>query len=504
MVDATPNLAKCSSPLRTMTGWSIVFLVVLRIMIGWHFFYEGLWKLQQNEWRATGYLVASSGPLRPVFRWMVPDVDGLEALDKDKAAELMHERMDERRDLAIEHYGLTEEQQEIYKEFVERKKHGLRDELHATAVFLNPEFQRALKDYRVRVARGQPADRETVLAFLTPVFQDLDKTVRSICTDEQKEAGDPPPMPSIVPAKMAASDEPDDLHWLTLDYLTRQRPEHVDQFDPAYPLDARYSTLKKHYGLTEEQHQSSYGWRYREQKKIGGKRDVNNVDAIWADPDFQKQVADYREFLDDLEKIEEDPEPDYNLERMTYDYGKKARMRADIRVRWEKPLNDLDPRKIELFGEVMGIDKTSDGDRFRLTEQQLQAGPLPGEGSPTWFIDWSNKIGLTLVGACLMVGLLTRLSALGGVALLMLYYFAMPPWPGLPESPMAEGHYLVVNKNLIEAVALLMIATSRAGRWAGLDAYLCAGGRSKAAKIEPTPARVPPGRLGATPTAGKP
>ena len=39
---------------------------------------------------------------------------------------------------------------------------------------------------------------------------------------------------------------------------------------------------------------------------------------------------------------------------------------------------------------------------------------------------------------------------------------------------MAEGHYWIVNKNLIEAIALLMIATSGVGRWAGLDAYISA------------------------------
>ena len=37
---------------------------------------------------------------------------------------------------------------------------------------------------------------------------------------------------------------------------------------------------------------------------------------------------------------------------------------------------------------------------------------------------------------------------------------------------MSEGHYLIVNKNLIEFLALMMFATSRIGRWGGLDAYV--------------------------------
>jgi thiosulfate dehydrogenase [quinone] large subunit len=83
-------------------------------------------------------------------------------------------------------------------------------------------------------------------------------------------------------------------------------------------------------------------------------------------------------------------------------------------------------------------------------------------------------LGLSAVGICLMLGLMTRLAALGGVGLLCLYYFCMPPWPGLPESPLTEGHYLIINKNVIEALALLMIAASRCGRWAGLDAFISA------------------------------
>jgi thiosulfate dehydrogenase [quinone] large subunit len=40
--------------------------------------------------------------------------------------------------------------------------------------------------------------------------------------------------------------------------------------------------------------------------------------------------------------------------------------------------------------------------------------------------------------------------------LLALYYLAHPPFPGLPQGP-AEGSYWIVNKNLIEIAALLVI-----------------------------------------------
>ena len=48
-----------------------VCLALLRFAIGWHFLYEGLWKLmQQDGWSCVSYLGAAQGPLAPVFKWM--------------------------------------------------------------------------------------------------------------------------------------------------------------------------------------------------------------------------------------------------------------------------------------------------------------------------------------------------------------------------------------------------------------------------------------------------
>ena len=56
-------------------------------------------------------------------------------------------------------------------------------------------------------------------------------------------------------------------------------------------------------------------------------------------------------------------------------------------------------------------------------------------------------------------------------------YLSMPPWPGLPPNPKAEGHYLIVSKNLIELIACLVIATTPSGHWIGLDALFFGGRR---------------------------
>ena len=74
------------------------------------------------------------------------------------------------------------------------------------------------------------------------------------------------------------------------------------------------------------------------------------------------------------------------------------------------------------------------------------------------FVDFLNQWGLVLIGIGLILGLFTRWMAFAGMALISLYYLSSPPLIGLEYSVPTEGNYLVVNKNLIEAAALLLLA----------------------------------------------
>ena len=48
----------------------MIALVVLRVVIGWHFLYEGVAKLLKPNWSAAGFLLQSRGPFADVFQWM--------------------------------------------------------------------------------------------------------------------------------------------------------------------------------------------------------------------------------------------------------------------------------------------------------------------------------------------------------------------------------------------------------------------------------------------------
>jgi uncharacterized membrane protein YphA (DoxX/SURF4 family) len=85
------------------------------------------------------------------------------------------------------------------------------------------------------------------------------------------------------------------------------------------------------------------------------------------------------------------------------------------------------------------------------------------------WMDWFASWGLFMIGIGLLLGLLTRTACVAGAVFLLLLYLTIPPFPWLPEPSRSEGHYVYVNKNLIEMLALLVLATTRSGRWLGLD-----------------------------------
>ena len=84
-------------------------------------------------------------------------------------------------------------------------------------------------------------------------------------------------------------------------------------------------------------------------------------------------------------------------------------------------------------------------------------------------IDFLNVWGLTLIGLALMLGLLARPAIIAGMILLALYYIAAPPFAGYSYAIPAEGSYLVVNKVMIEFVALAVLLAFPTNRLFGFD-----------------------------------
>jgi uncharacterized membrane protein YphA (DoxX/SURF4 family) len=71
-------------------------------------------------------------------------------------------------------------------------------------------------------------------------------------------------------------------------------------------------------------------------------------------------------------------------------------------------------------------------------------------------VDVLNVYGLIMIGTALFLGVLIKFASLAGALLLALYYFAYPPF-GTSLLGATEGNLYIVNKNFIEAAALMLL-----------------------------------------------
>ena len=102
-------------------------------------------------------------------------------------------------------------------------------------------------------------------------------------------------------------------------------------------------------------------------------------------------------------------------------------------------------------------------------------------------VDPVNIAGLILIGTGLFLGLAIRISSVSGILLLLLYYFAYPPFGGTLMAGL-EGNLYIVNRNLIEAIALAVLVFLPEKGW-GLYALLFRLKKKEPEKDEAEPSR---------------
>lgn len=370
-----------------ITSGTRFFLVLLRLVIGWHFLFEGIDKLQSYQrgpaegktvWSSETYLKEASGPFADIFRNMTGDADAaalqlltLPPLDKNQTPMLpppLEKAWKDRFDRFVAFYGVGDEQA------------------------VQPEFVGAL----AVVQGGGPF------------------------------AGNP--WASWV--QISRREGPDKL----------QRLMAQADFDHARDAALRW--------LQGGERQASRSFSQVNEKV----------------PETTQQRLDaYRSRLQQVREAETKANPAFGSDV----YKKKLKELKDEARKY----------RTELLADLDGIlNQTLDGiSKTRLTATQRAKGPLPALAAEIGRVQDINKVtmyGITAVGVCLLLGFLTRTACVAGAGFLLMFYLAMPALPWLPANPRAEGHYLFVNKNIIEMVALLALATTRSGRWCGLDGLL--------------------------------
>ena len=222
---------------------------------------------------------------------------------------------------------------------------------------------------------------------------------------------------------------------------------HLDTTNSAADWKSRLDAYAGHYSLTADQKTAADAAYASATKKL---------DDWIKDRQNKEDLAKYLHDLDQNKAMLA------NKQAMSYERERAQDKRKDIEADRKKLVTSLDTIRDEIFTTV---DKS-------LTAEQKARGPVPKQWTQLDLINFLTAWGLTLSGLSLLLGLLTPLGCLGGAYLLTMFYLAMPPFPGLPENPMAEGHYLIVNKNMIEFLACIALVFIPTSLWVGLDAVL--------------------------------
>jgi len=297
----------------------------------------------------------------------------------------------------------------------------------------------------------------------------------------------------LAPLFRAMLDDADGSKRLTIDAdengSSRLSPEDKPVVKAQSMLDA-WQALKKHaaekYAMTDEQ-------------KAEAEKLYSRYEA-WLNEYLDENAEEIAGYLDSLERFNEEKArggngaPYYKKriwDRRTELDGELSGRPAAIsclRCHMPSPSAPLAPKgeaghyETVAKGWLSYIDKLSAGYKTGLwdllDEDQQKHGYFKAGWNPfAWTrieqINFAVTYGLTAIGLCLMLGLFTRPAALGGAAFMLFVILTQPSWPTIYPPPGPEGgHALFINKDFIEMVALVLLATTSAGRWGGLDAFL--------------------------------
>lgn len=436
--------------LKRISILAVFLLVLLRISIGWQFVYEGFWKYSTlhtpRPWTAEGYLKSSQGPYRDYFRGLTGDPDDLLWLDYGH----MSQKWDQWQAEFVAHYQLDDGQRQRLTRLLD-----------------------GAPQYVAELPAIPEVARETFEKYDNIITFDADNGRLIVQGDTPLEPGEAAALKASVDviAVPGSSTELNTVYARIGEEGDALR-DADDTVVPADPLEAQfYEAIEK-----LEKDSARLGYRQRLRALLEG--DPDRVGVVG-------RLNERNQFAPEMGTIpaeEETPEAvivnfgriqQYKEELAAYEAALARAQQSNLEYEWvhvQKLGEKLASLRAELVGPVRALEAELKADaQALLTPEQIARGPIPPDlEDPLIQASAAALAGLLILGVLLILGLCTRLSAILGAVMLIGFYLVLPPWPGVPQPPSPE-HSFIVNKNLIEAIALLGIAALPTGSWFGMD-----------------------------------
>jgi uncharacterized membrane protein YphA (DoxX/SURF4 family) len=383
---------------------TVVMLVLLRLALGCHFLYEGLWKIRHADQfvgETEGFLSGARGPVAPFFYTMIPDLDGHQRLEGNLAetkgsdgpsTTKLAKRWDELRQDFVRYYGPIPGEEETK---------SLQEQLEKEAQKVYQRHVKALEEF-------------------------------------VRENGD----------KIKA-------HFASL-----KRLEDGRRTDPRTPFQTQ-----RRWDEMQDLRKEAKGWIADLDAREGAlKADLLEL----LDKDRKSQITAVAE---DTRKKKEAAEA---AKKAAEAAGKKADPAEEASKSASSQMaKDKSAGKPEEKAEAVAVIDFS-----VLANDRPEKGPFAASRNP---LSWKRTEQLAFlltwslfgIGVCLVLGLFTRPAALAGAGFMLFVVLSQPSYPFVvPADPPQLGHALLINKDFVEMIALLVIASTCLGRWTGLDFFI--------------------------------
>lgn len=444
-------------------------LVTLRLMIGWQLLYEGLWKVRTlkspTPWTAAGYLKNSMGPFRPMFREMAGDPDDLDWLDVKKVSA----RWDRWYDRFVKHYDLNKKQQQRLKVWLSGSDRYTAEVDQVPDSYNNVVFEYKLGQDVTDAFQLSGADgKGNVLAYEPKRlkvrvngrgyrnFEATDGTSLTLKASEKKPLKKGATVQVLAGQRLmelgvddSIAFEAGDKNLIVVDGRRHLTPAEREKLISGLKEDG-FESLVPAVQAVYKRSKDGISFKERLAATVRGNPEWVSNEKLQRVGEIDKYKAMLAEYEESLAKADQD----FNWDHLQHHWGKIQALRSQL----TGPVKALETELKDKAEELLSV-------------KQMSRGALPPPLTTLRVSDLLTIAGLTILGACLILGLLTRFSALMAAVMLFMFYAAMPPWPGVPEIPGPE-HSFVVNKNFIEVIALLAIACLPTGRWFGADGMI--------------------------------
>lgn len=392
--------------LKKISGIAILLIVVLRLSIGWQLLYEGLWKIDTLSSNRPWTAAGYLKNAKGPFRDHFRNMTGDPNDMNWLDADKVKAKWTAWEQRFINHFSnLTDAQKSKLHQMVSGS-----DSFAAVLSALPPEVE-------IRGSLG------SAIKFDPKRKRLIVKGDRHLTPAEKHR------LQSMVPVEKEANGK--------LTGGTKLDQEFYTAVDKVYARSARLSYIEKMQASLRGNPEIAGQINEKQEGTIDGKR-IGELE--------QYQIA-----LERYEKKLKEADQEFKVDHLNKIWAEVQGMRASL-------VNPIRAMEDEMKTEAYKL----------LEPKQLAAGPIPPENTQMHRIDMMTIAALTILGILLLIGLGTRIAAIAAAGMLLSFYLVMPPWPGVPAAPGPE-HSFIVNKNLIEVIALLAIACLPTGSWFGID-----------------------------------